>query len=112
MSPVKAITKRKSTPAPKKPVKEVVVELQLPKGAERMKSGRIVLNDGRKLEDLPESGKCNCGSKPITWQSRANPAIMWYCSHVMHGNNGRFWTDSGIQVIKTRRTSRGDRVER
>lgn len=61
-----------------------------------------------KLEtELPPTGRCTCGTKPITWTSKRNPAVGYYCSHVAHGGNGRFWTYPGVTVEgqeKTRRT--------
>ena len=69
------------------------------------------LNDYKTLTPLPANGKCTCNSKPYTWtnvygvsQSKRNPDIGYFCSHVEHGGNGRFWLFSdNYKVVGKRR---------
>ena len=56
------------------------------------------LDDCDLLTALPPSGKCTCGTKPYNWtnaqgisQSSRNPNIGYFCPHVAHNGNGRFW---------------------
>lgn len=67
------------------------------------------LNDYEQLTALPVSGKCTCGSKPYSWTnahgyslSKRNENIGYFCSHVAHGGNGRFWLFSEVYVPKKR----------
>ena len=67
------------------------------------------LDDYTELTALPANGRCTCNSKPFSWtnasgesQSKKNPNIGYFCSHVAHGGNGRFWLFSEIYTPKKR----------
>lgn len=59
----------------------------------------VTIDDGGKVVELPETGRCSCGKAPYNWVSKGNPERVFFCPDSTHGGNGKFWT-WGSSILK------------